>query len=632
MPYTAAFLVLSGRMPTTASTPAKTVSPFAEKLGGLLAEGRPDLKWPFLPLAVLVMGIGFLPFLLGRHITLTLPVLAMAVSTQLWRGRSAALIVITLITVARLLVNVLDCDTEWSAEIWNLPMDFLAATATVAVLNYLAERERERCSLQAMVAVRESETRLRQVTQWSNIGLWDWVVGSAEIYYSPEWKRQLGYEPDELADRVEEWSKRLHPDDRERALNHLEDYQKGRVRTYNIEFRLQHRDGSWRWIQSIGDAFRDADGNPIRALGCHLDITERKQAEFCLAARERELREAQQVAGVGSFTLNVAAGTWTCSDEMRRVLGIGHDHPLTVASWAGIVHPDDRERMVHYFTAEVIGAHGTGVFDREYRIVRPSDQAVRWMRGRGLVEFSPTGEPLLMRGSIQDVSDRREAAEALEVAHARSVEAERATDRAVREERARVGRELHDGLAQQLASTGINSSLLARRMAAEGCEQAVHVQRIAMDLRSMVQRSRQLARGLLSEVVPGDALAERLLDLADETTRGGRLACSFSTEGELPLLTSEQATHLYLIAAEAVRNALAHAEAGRLVIELVASLQRLRLDISDDGRGPPDGPARADAMGQQIMAHRAALIGASFNFGPGLLRGSTVTCALPLPS
>jgi PAS domain S-box-containing protein len=132
---------------------------------------------------------------------------------------------------------------------------------------------------QAEDALRESEARSRLLITSSNIGPWDWNLVTNEIFYSAEWKSQLGYADDEVSDRYEEWESRLHPEDREPALRAVQDFREGRRHDYHIEFRLRHKNGSWRSILTRADLIRDAAGQPVRMLGCHIDITERKKAE-----------------------------------------------------------------------------------------------------------------------------------------------------------------------------------------------------------------------------------------------------------------------------------------------------------------------------------------------------------------
>jgi len=140
-------------------------------------------------------------------------------------------------------------------------------------------------------ALRQSEERLRMALAVTSDGFFDNDLGAGRVYYSPGWSRMLGYEPEEIAPVHEEWSKRLHPDDRAGVEQFVTGHHEGRTAAFRTEFRLRHKDGSWRWILSRGRIVsRDAAGKPLRMVGAHTDITDLKAAEEMLRRGEERLR------------------------------------------------------------------------------------------------------------------------------------------------------------------------------------------------------------------------------------------------------------------------------------------------------------------------------------------------------
>ncbi|OFW05360.1 MAG: hypothetical protein A3I61_05080 [Acidobacteria bacterium RIFCSPLOWO2_02_FULL_68_18] len=150
-------------------------------------------------------------------------------------------------------------------------------------------------------ALLANEARLRVAMKASNIGPWERDLTTNEVYYSPEWKRQIGYRDDEIAGRYEEWESRLHPDDRERTVRALRAYLADPARGYDVEFRLRHKDGSYRWIQTRGMLTFDDGGRPVRITGCHVDLTERKALELERARLARTLQLLLDSTGEGIY-------------------------------------------------------------------------------------------------------------------------------------------------------------------------------------------------------------------------------------------------------------------------------------------------------------------------------------------
>jgi PAS domain S-box-containing protein len=149
----------------------------------------------------------------------------------------------------------------------------------------------------------------------------------------------------------------------------------------------------------------DADGRVIGVFGVSRDITELQRTSDRLRESEANLLRSQRIAQLGHYALDVATGIWSSSAVMDEIFGIGADYPHTVGGWLDLVHPDDRGSMERYLADHVLGRRQT--FDREYRIVRRNDGAVRWVHGLGHLDLAEDGSARRMLGTIQEVTDRR---------------------------------------------------------------------------------------------------------------------------------------------------------------------------------------------------------------------------------
>jgi diguanylate cyclase (GGDEF)-like protein/PAS domain S-box-containing protein len=169
--------------------------------------------------------------------------------------------------------------------------------------------------------------------------------------------------------------------------------------------------GKMGWVDNRKYPVRDINGKVIGLFGVARDITKRMATEEALRQSEELLREAESIAGLGSYVVDVGTGVWTSSDVLDQLFGIDKEYVRTVEGWAALVHPDDRALMVAYFANDVLGKGGP--FNKEYRIVRHSDRAVRWVHGLGRLEFDAQGRPVKMFGTIRDITERKHVEAAL---------------------------------------------------------------------------------------------------------------------------------------------------------------------------------------------------------------------------
>lgn len=127
--------------------------------------------------------------------------------------------------------------------------------------------------------LKESEERFALAVAGAQDGIWDWNLLDNSQYMSPRWKEIIGYSDGELPNNFTSFEDNLHPEDKPRVLDNLKKYLNGEIDRYHVEFRLRHKDGSYRWILSRGAGIRDEDRKVCRMAGSHTDITDRKTQE-----------------------------------------------------------------------------------------------------------------------------------------------------------------------------------------------------------------------------------------------------------------------------------------------------------------------------------------------------------------
>jgi diguanylate cyclase (GGDEF)-like protein/PAS domain S-box-containing protein len=176
---------------------------------------------------------------------------------------------------------------------------------------------------------------------------------------------------------------------------------------------LSTADGDVTYLVTKGP-LHDADGRVNGMFGISRDVTERERDKQQLDDALESLRESQEIAGVGSYVLDLAQGRWQSSPVLDRLFGIDAGYERSIDGWAQLIDEADRDAMARYFAHEVLEQRGA--FDRQYRIVRRSDGLRRWVHGLGRLEFDAEGAPLRLRGTIQDVTDRVRDDENLRIA------------------------------------------------------------------------------------------------------------------------------------------------------------------------------------------------------------------------
>jgi PAS domain S-box-containing protein len=135
---------------------------------------------------------------------------------------------------------------------------------------------------QAEARLRESEQRYALAVRGANDGMWEWDLATGSASFSPRWKSILGFTEAELAGRLADWLERIHPADRDRVERELEQHVQGHTERFEIEHRLRHRDGSWRWVLARASAVRHANGKASRLVGLMTDISSRKRVQEAL--------------------------------------------------------------------------------------------------------------------------------------------------------------------------------------------------------------------------------------------------------------------------------------------------------------------------------------------------------------
>lgn len=318
-------------------------------------------------------------------------------------------------TLSALFVGSLSAAQRGAAESLRRARDALDGTVhqlkrtNESLLAEIAERK------QADEKLQRSESLLADAQEIAHVGSWTWDIRSGRLTWSDELYRIFGLDRTASPPTNDSFLAALHPGDRARMTALIDAACRGSA-TYDCDFRTIRPDGEMRVVYSRGKVIRNAAGQAIEMIGTGQDITARKRIEETLKRSESLLAEAQQLAHIGSWNLDLQSGAFEWSDEHYRIFGYAPHEPLITLDRAwNHVHPDDRTG-VQELLAQAIRDRRS--FECSFRLLLP-DGTMRTVQSRGRPALDEDGNAVRMFGTIQDITERTREQEALRASEER---------------------------------------------------------------------------------------------------------------------------------------------------------------------------------------------------------------------
>jgi PAS domain S-box-containing protein len=265
--------------------------------------------------------------------------------------------------------------------------------------------------------LQDSKTKLEEAQRIAHVGYWVWDLATSRLTWSDETYCIFGLRPRERSMDIKALLEMVHPEDRELMITVTQEAVRGEAGS-DVEYRIIRPSGEVRAVFSRGDTKRDASGKPHERFGTIQDITDRKRAEEALQILSRDLQqskakleEAQHITHVGYWERDLGTDRITWSDETYRIFGLQpQECPMDLAGLHQRIHPEDRDLVSQALDEALAG----GVrYNIEYRVVRPTGE-LRIVHSTGDVKKNAYGQPYQMFGTVQDITDRKRAEEALQ--------------------------------------------------------------------------------------------------------------------------------------------------------------------------------------------------------------------------
>ncbi|MDX2241982.1 MAG: PAS domain-containing protein [Leptolyngbyaceae cyanobacterium bins.302] len=239
-------------------------------------------------------------------------------------------------------------------------------------------------------------------------GYWDWDIPNHREYMSPGLKQMLGYKEHELPNTPETWQELIFAEDLPAVLACFDRHVQSRGQEpYYNEVRYHHKNGSVVWVICAGQVIDwDDTGQPLRMIGCHVDITKLKQVEAQLQKNEAHLRQAQRIGKLGSWEFDLALEKITWSDQIFCIFGrdpaLGT--PKNVQELQQLFHPDDRALHQQMLETAIATAQP---YDIECRAYQPNGTLV-YIQAKGEPVFDASGRLIQLTGTVLDITDRKQ--------------------------------------------------------------------------------------------------------------------------------------------------------------------------------------------------------------------------------
>ncbi len=262
--------------------------------------------------------------------------------------------------------------------------------------------------------LKHKEEWLQLTTTSSNVGMWEWDPQSGETVFDEVWANLVGYTLDELQPiSIETWNSLVHPDDLKIFNQEVERYFAGEAPIYECEIRMKHKEGHWVWILDRGRTVEwNDEGQPVKMVGTHVDITYRKNIEARLEEEKQRFKITSSLVSDLIYDHDIKRNETWWNDGITTVFGYP---PETVADnkniWSDQVHPDEREKIIRKFQETLNG--DADIWEAEYRVLTHNKQE-KYVKEKGFILRNSHGEAVRVIGSIIDLTDELQTKEFLE--------------------------------------------------------------------------------------------------------------------------------------------------------------------------------------------------------------------------
>ncbi|MCS6291670.1 MAG: PAS domain S-box protein, partial [Nitrospira sp.] len=481
-----------------------------------------------------------------------------------------------------------------------------------AIIRNITERKR------AEAALRSSEARFRLLVEGAPLGIAIMDQQKRYVKVNQALCSLVGYLEEELLGQT--FALFTHPDDLALNVAQTDALYSTSHPGCRIEKRYVRKTGETIWVTVNATSLAFPEEHEQHIIAIIEDTTDKKRAEQALRESQTRLTEAQRIAHIGSWELNLPENRLTWSEEVYRIFEVDpRRFGGSYEAFLKLVHPDDRDLVDLAYRKSVAARTPYNVV---HRLLLP-DGRMKFVRERCETFYTQDGQPLRSLGTIQDITEQKRTEEALQ---------QREQDlRDAMEERERISQDLHDGILQSLYAIGLGlescKPLIKQRTdkkATDLLEQAVS------QMNHVMTEVRNFIAGLDPDVHQGGEFSAALHAMVQKLIASHPIHCRLAIdEPSVSHLSTEQALHLMNIVREAISNSLRHGHATKATVSLKPLAHSIRLTIRDNGTGFVPADVSGLGHGLSNMEARARKVGGRFAIRSVPQHGTRITIDLP---
>jgi len=446
----------------------------------------------------------------------------------------------------------------------------------------------------------QSEARYRNLVENTLDWIWEMNLDGRHTYSNGQLEHILGYSGDEFAELS--LDRLIHPEDMQLVEARLPALIANKEGWKSWVLRFRHKDRSYRYLESNAHPILDAAGAVIGFRGVDRDVTDRMRVEQKLEDSEEKVRALLSAVPDMIFRMG---------RDGRYIDFHASERTLLAVSPANIIG----RGMDDLFEGSLL-REGRELVDKtldtgelqlwEYQL--PVGDETRDFEAR-LVRSGPDEIIAIVR----DITERTRL--------------EREVVSIGESERRRIGRDLHDGLGQELTGVSLGLSALSQKLSSARSPHAASAKDLSAILQRSIVETQRIVRLLSPEIPEAKGLVASLRLLAREVNQHTGVRCTVSCSADTDVHDEETAIHLYRIAQESINNALKHSGAKSIQLNFGRDTGAFFLEVLDDGIGIAPEGQRAEGMGLRSMRYRGRMLRGKLDVTPRMPAGTRVRCS-----